>query len=420
MRKQPGAGVAARTERRRLVAWSLLLLLLTGVGPHARADEGDPADDAVYTPEVSDAPSLWRLTEARFRMSYFDQVGRGYQSQAGDDPRARGDERLLVFQPMFAFGIDYGDDTHHTITVPVDVVSSASADALDAVSSASRVNEAFTVDLASQWRVTDDDELTFNYGFHIEEPFRSGYAGMGYTRWLAQDNASLTVNAAVIADWFDPITPQGFDLGQTRRQTITANVSFTQIMSPTTFVGASYGYTLQLGTLEQTWNVVPQQPCLPEPCSPIASELMPNQRHRHAISGFVAQRIPLTRSTVRARYRLYRDDFGTVAHTARFALMQDLGNSLMLRGHYRFHTQTAPDFWTRAVDNDVVRLGGFRTADSDLEAFNAHEFGVGVIANWPFLGRDEWEQHVELGYLHYRRTTGMRIHAVTVGWGIRR
>ncbi len=401
----------------------LLLVSLTVAAPGSRADgqtghETDEADGPA--PVLPEAPRFV-LTEARLRMTYFNQQGRGFQSQADATPGMPGNERLDVYQPVFSFGIDQGSDVHHTVVIPVDIVSSASADALDAVSTASRVNEAVTADITTAWSATDDDDLSFRYGAHIEEPFRSGFVGVGYTRWLAQDNATVSANAQAIFDWFDPITPQGWDLGGVTRQTFTFNVSGTQVLSPTTLGGVSYGLTYQTGTLEQTWNVVPVVCSDPTLCPPAAAELFPDSRLRHAMSAWLAQRIPGTGTTLRAHYRYYRDDFGLDAHTGRFEVFQDAGEHVRLRAHYRLHAQSAASFWTNSVSPSVVDARQPRTADSDLARFTAHEGGLGAVILWP-TRRETRQGHfeLELGYLVYGRSTGMRVHAGTLGWAYRR
>ncbi|MCA9578517.1 MAG: DUF3570 domain-containing protein [Sandaracinaceae bacterium] len=402
----------------------LLAALASGASaddqPRDLTDAGATEAEAVALAALVDPPRFV-LTEARLRMTYFNQQGRGFQSQADAAPGVPGRERLDVYQPVFSFGIDQGDDVHHTVVLPVDIVTSASADALDVISRASLVNEAVTLDVTTDWAATEDDGLSFRYGLHIEEPFRSGFLGAGYTRWLAQRNATISVNVQAIFDWFDPITPQGWDLGSTTRQTITTNVSGTQVLSPTTLGGVSYGLTYQTGTLAQTWNVVPVACADPSLCPPRAAELFPDSRLRHALSVWLAQRIPATGTTLRGHYRYYRDDFGLDAHTGRFEVFQDAGQHLRLRAHYRAHSQSAVSFWTTAVSPAAVDAFQPRTADSDLARFVAHEGGLGAVFLWPSR-RDVRQGHfeLELGYLVYGRSTGMRVHAGTLGWAFRR
>jgi hypothetical protein len=184
----------------------LVLALLSVFASGVRAD-GDDALPALGG--ASRIQPLFVLTEARLRMTYFNQQGRGYQSQADVSPGVPGSERLDVYQPVFSFGIDQGDDVHHTVVLPVDIVTSASADALDVISRASLVNEAVTADITTDWQATDDDDLSFRYGAHIEEPFRSGFVGVGYTRWLAQDNATISANLQAHLRLVRPDHPAG-------------------------------------------------------------------------------------------------------------------------------------------------------------------------------------------------------------------
>jgi hypothetical protein len=140
------------------------------------------------------------------------------------------------------------------------------------------------------------------------------------------------------------------------------------------------------------------------------------------MSAWLAQRIPATGTTLRAHYRYYRDDFGLwTAHTGRGEVFQDAGEHVRLRAHYRLHSQSAVDFWTSSVSPSVVDAQQPRTADSDLARFVAHEGGLGAIFLWPSR-RDLRQGHFELevGYLVYGRSTGMRVHAATLGWAFRR
>src|SRR5262245_56121697 len=111
------------------------------------------------------------LEEMELRGAFFDQTGNGYQSVAGP-PRGPGSENTLIFEPMFHVKLRQDAEWSHAIDVTVDIVSNASADAIDANSSASAVNEAATVDVTTSYR-NGDDRADVRYGFHLEEPFRS-------------------------------------------------------------------------------------------------------------------------------------------------------------------------------------------------------------------------------------------------------
>src|SRR4029079_15291055 len=132
-----------------------------------------------------------------------------------------------------------------------------SPDALDAVSSASRRNEAAGGDLRTTFITSDTDSITTRVAFHWEEPLTSGTVGVGWRRSLADDNAAVAVNGSVTIDGFDINDQTGAYLEKGARSTTGVNVSVSQIVSPTTVVDATYGGTWHHGTLAQTWNAVP-------------------------------------------------------------------------------------------------------------------------------------------------------------------
>ena len=143
-----GAAVAAPTKPadRRLRTSALALLSLALFCGDARSDADDSPKDGVT------------VEEARVRFNYVDQKGFGYQSQAGPGPA--GSERLRVYEPMFYVRIRQNPKVEHAITVPIDVITSASTDSVDAISSASRNNEAASLNVDTRVKITDDASST--------------------------------------------------------------------------------------------------------------------------------------------------------------------------------------------------------------------------------------------------------------------
>ncbi len=343
----------------------------------------------------------WELEAASARVAQFDQDGRGTQSQADvrvdADGVARGDERIDVTQPALRFEVRQSRRVRHVVDVLVDVVSSASADALDAVATASLWNEAFTVSLESQIDLTDDDEVRVQGGAHLEEPLKGGFGSLGYRRSLAEDNASVDLRASLAIDAFDPLTPQGIDRGLVRRRTLMGSVGLTQLLSPTTVASVSYGLTYQWGVLQQTWNSVP---VLGE--SYRMAEVFPGHRLRHALTAGLQRFLPRTRSTVDLGYRFYADDFGLRAHSAHGTWAQWLHRMAYVRVGYRLHRQSGVDFFTSAAPLSLALQGSPRTADSDLAAFLAHEVSLKLV----FFTRRDPVDGLESFYLslaHYWR-----------------
>ncbi|HET7539265.1 MAG TPA: DUF3570 domain-containing protein, partial [Polyangiaceae bacterium] len=330
--------------------------LLLGCFWLAAVGHAEPTSDAtILGPSEQSA----RIDEFRLRLTSYYQDGHGYQSKAGT-LAGPGSERTLIVQPMMLVGIRQTARIHHEVVVPLDIVSAASANALDVVSHASAVNEAIGIELTSRFELSDDDRLTSNLAWHEEEPFGSGSFGLGYSRSLADDNASLGISGQATFDRFDNLHPDGTRHGRRNRTALNGNLSFLQLLSPTTVFDASYGLTFQQGTLETTYNSVPVSGGASR-----SNELFPHTRTRHAVQARVAQHLPGSHTTLRASYRYYTDTFQLDAHTTEFELHQYLFPWLIARGSFRYYTQTGVNFFSTALPLQESPLSP-RTADSDL------------------------------------------------------
>jgi hypothetical protein len=242
--------VAARTSGtpQRLALWALLPLCLALFCGDAHSGAEEPAREP------------WKVEEARIRFNYFSQEGFGYQSQAGPGPA--GSEELRVYEPMFYLKVQQNPKVEHTVTIPIDVITSASTDAIDATTSASYHNEAGTIQINTRIDTTEDDKVSVVYGGHGEEWYASIFGGIGYTRDLAQDNATVTVRIDGSFDWFTPygprpggVIPEGNEWDF--RGSFGGNAEVSQILNPTTWVKAGYGIAWQKGELLTPWNSVP-------------------------------------------------------------------------------------------------------------------------------------------------------------------
>jgi len=361
----------------------------------------DPASDAAILGRASEGA---RIDEFRLRLTSYSQDGRGYQSQAGS-LTGPGSERALIVQPLMLVGVRQSARIHHEVVIPVDIVSAASANALDVISHASAVNEAVGVEVTSRFDVTDDDQLTSNITWHQEEPFGSGSFGLGYSRALADDNAVLGVSAQATFDRFDYLQPNGERHGRRNRSALNGNLNFSQLLSPTTVFDGSYGLTFQQGLLETSYNSVPVAGGMSR-----TGEVFPHSRTRHAVQARVAQHIPQSRTTLRAAYRYYWDTFELSAHTAEVELHQYLLPRLIARGSFRYYTQTGVDFFTTAFTGPES-LFRPRTADSDLAEFRAREYGLKLV--WLARGQTA----LDVGYFHYARDNGLYANVLSFGYG---
>lgn len=382
-------------------------------------DTRTDADDNVLR-EASEERERWRIEEARVRFVYYDQKGFGYQSQAGPGPK--GSERLYVYEPMLYVRVRQNRKVQHTVTLPVDVITSASTDSIDVMTSASRTNEAGTLQFDSEIRATDDDIVKVTWGGHGEEWFGSLFAGIGYTRELAQDNATVMVRFDGNFDWFKAygpwpgaVFPDGDNYDH--RGSFGGTVEMSQILNPRTFVKAGYGATWQKGDLATPWNSVPIF-CNEDLTSCLARvrEVFPETRLRQTFSGLLAHYVPQSATTLRLSYRFYYDDYEVRAHTLLGEVYQNIRDRALVKLHYRMHQQSSVFFWTSNLALFDIDPNAPKTADSDLARFWANEFGVKLLFHVTPLGRPH-QHDIDVYYNRYTRTNDLTVDIVSIGYG---
>jgi hypothetical protein len=341
------------------------------------------------------------------RVTSFDQFGHGFQAQGGPTPMSPGSERLTVFEPQGEVVATQGDRITHRVWIPVDVVTNASPDAIDVVSSASRHVEAGSIDWTTTYRASRTTDLSMRSGLHLENPFRSWDSGMAIRRSYADEATVVSASALAVYDWFDRFNIHGTREGKTDRNGTTGSLGITQVLTPTTVASVNYGFTAQEGTMGNTWNSVPLATGGRGP------ELLPNERMRHALVARAAQWLPWN-GALRLYYRFYADDWGIVAHTVETQLMQRLTPELYVGGYYRFHTQTGASFFTTLAPLDAT----LRVADSDLAPLDSETIGGKIVMDLPLSG-DIRVLHMEVACERYVRTNDLQMNIVSWATGFR-
>ncbi len=366
------------------------------------------AEDTLSVETIDRDPG-WALEEFQFRVGVYDQRGKGFQSVASLQNEA-GSEDTVIFQPLLRVKLRQSDRVNHEIVVPVDIISAASPNAVDAISSASAIQESAGLDIRSQVAVTDNQRVATRYGFSVEENLGSAFIGLDYERDLAQDNATLHLGTHFVYDYFNDYRRDGRRLpDRSERATFNANIAASQILSPTTIAFASYGFTYQQGQLSSSFNTAPITG------GGRYKERFPNSRLRHAISATIAEHLPKSRSTLKASYRYYRDDFDINAHTARFEAYQYMGSRWLGHLSYRLYWQNRASFYADSFPRDLP-IDQPRTSDSDLDRFFAHEIAAKISYA---LGNDFWtSSRIDLGYLRYQRTNHLHVDLVSFGYAV--
>jgi hypothetical protein len=371
----------------------------------SRADGSSFSDAEVLGPQAST-----RVELVQTRVTAYEQKGFGYQSQAGP-LSGPGSETLHVLQVQGEFVMHQGERLTHRVWVPVDVVTSASANAIDSyyakpdvISTASAQNVAKEIQYQLSARAGDDTTWNAGAGVHHEENFLSWSYSLEYERTLAEKNATLSVTWNQVLDWFDAFTLGGKRAGRASRASSNVNIGLSQLLSPSTLVGVSYGVTLQRGELSNTWNTVPTA------AGGRVSETLPKERVRHAASLSLAQWLPWG-GALKLRYRFYRDDWAVSAHSAEVELRQSVADWLILGASYRYHHQTGVSFFTTSAPAGLK----YATADSDLALLFTQALGANAAVTLPTASFGNLV--LSCGFEHYFRSDALRVNVATWATG---
>ncbi len=397
-------------DRRRAARVGAVVAVIASAGwaLSARAQGGAPPATSLGDVDILGAPSVFRIESVTTRITSFDQYGHGYQAQGGRTPVDPGSERATIFEPQLEIDATQGSRVRHRVMVPVDVVTNASADAIDVVTSASRHVESGAIDWATTYKLDDASQATVAAGLHLENPFRSWHAALGLSHAFADGDTVVSATFLDDFDWFDRFDIHGGRHGRTDRSSTTASFGVTQILTSTTIANVNYGITVQRGELGNTWNSVPLS------TFDRGAENLPDERVRHALVGRLAQYLPWG-GALHLYYRFYGDDWGLTAHTAEAELLQRVAPTVYIGGTYRFHAQTGVDFFTIRADPNAAR----RTADSDLAPFDAHTVGGKIVFDVPMTRGEPRALHFEVGYDRYFRSNDLQVNVVTCATGFR-
>jgi hypothetical protein len=383
------------------IAFAVLAAARTGWADGPAASPGSLRDEDILGP----AKPIFHVDSVTTRLTSFNQYGSGYQAQGGPTPSSPGNERATILEPQVEVDATQGPRLSHRFWVPVDVVTNASADAIDVMTSASRHVESGAIDWAAKYKVDADSDVTVRSGIHLENPFRSWTAGLAWSRALADGDTVVSASSLEVFDWFDRFDIHGGRHGRTDRTSTTVSAGVTQILTPTTVANVNYGITMQRGELGNTWNSVPLEGNVR------GAELLPSERLRHALVFRAAQFLPWN-GALHLYYRFYADDWGTLAHSADAELLQRVSRGLTLGALYRIHRQSGVDFFTTLADPNAP----LRTSDSDLAPFDSQAFGGKIVVDAPMRGEIR-ALHVELGYERYFRTNDLHIDVFTCATG---
>ncbi len=107
----------------------------------------------------------------------------------------------------------------------------------------------------------------------------------------------------------------------------------------------------------------------------------PESRLRTTAYAQIVHELDGSKNTLRASYRLYRDDWGVGSHTGVFRYRHQLTSKQYLEPHVRVYWQNEADFYQRKLDvdeglNPVLPDSGFASSDYRLDSMRSVTVGM--------------------------------------------
>ncbi len=263
---------------------------------------------------------------------------------------------------------------HERVVIPGVEAPAGSAEAVDAITTASRpisgdayrdfikVRDEFTGTLSRP-------HVAMDYYYSTESDFLGQQVGVRVDRDLADRLWNVAVGTSVGWDAISPLADDDTDTGADTRRTLHANVVATRVLTPTTLLRAGVEVNVVDGLQHNPYrNVYAGGGVVPE--------RHPDHRERRDAFLKLSQYFE-NRSSLRLHYRLYQDDWGILSHESGTRLSQYVTSGMFASYEYRYYTQTAADFH-RDLYASPSGVGGFRSGDYRMAALSSHLFGVSL------------------------------------------
>ncbi len=306
---------------------------------------------------------------------------------------------------VFTHYVDYGFTTnsefaasfqwvHDKVIVPAIESPPGSADAIDAITSASRpiltpedAFEDFIKIRNSVQGAVDYRGASASYYLSTENDYFAQMVATGYNRDFLNENFNLAGGASYSWDEITPIEADG-SRSAAFRNTMHWNLVATQIMTPTSVLRVGVELNTVSGQQHDPYRRVHID-------GGTAPELHPDSRSRRNAFLKASQYLG-KESSLKADFRYYSDDWQVSSQTYGLKLSQRVSRELTVRYRYRYYTQL-PAWFYRDDYGTATDIDGFQSADYRLGDYGAHLFG-GHITWHPeaLLGGVGFLKHTEL------------------------
>ncbi|MFK7981354.1 MAG: DUF3570 domain-containing protein [Saprospiraceae bacterium] len=355
--------------------------------------------------------------EANFLSSYYNQDGNNAAVTGGV-----GTEALTDAANIFVLNVPLDSTKSLSITAGADFYTSASTDNINSnVSSASAKDLRIYSNVGFNIKnLKKGETYGIKAGVSTEYDYQSVSGGLSYTKEFNEGNSEVSFTGQAFFDNWDLIFPSELrrevSLPNSDRQSYNGQLVFSQVINKRVQMSISAEAILMKGLLSTPFHRV----YFAE--KTIADiERLPNSRLKIPV-GLRLNYFATDNIILRSYYRFYSDDWGIQAHTASLDVPIKVNPTLTVMPFYRYHTQTAADYFAPFKAHSVNET--LYTSDYDLSELSSHKIGLGVriapvygLARAKFFKRGFQIKYLELRGAYYTRDTGLTGYSGSLNLG---
>lgn len=351
-----------------------------------------------------------------FLSSYYEQDGNNAAVTGG-----LGTEELQDFANVIVVNIPFDSINSISVTAGADYYTSASTDNIDNNSSSASSEDlrAYGTVSYSRKNLKAGESYTINVGGSSEYDYTSFSVGFAYSKEFNEGNTELNFRAQAFRDnwrFFIPIELRGMvSLPTSLRNSYNIQANFAQVINQRLQFSLSGELVYMDGLLSTPFHRVYFQDQ-----TRAKLEKLPNTRVKIPL-GIRLNYFPSDILILRSYYRFYTDDWGVLAHTFSLEAPVKVGNGLTLAPFFRYHTQSAADYFAPFAAHSIT--DEFYTSDFDLSDLNSQKYGLSIRVA-PVYGISRMKlgkigifqfKSIDFRGAYYTRTTGLDAFIGTIG-----
>jgi len=270
------------------------------------------------------------------------------------------------------------------VTIPGVAAPVGSAEAIDAITTASRPISGDAYEDYDKVRNELEGRVSrgpasVGYYHSIESDYVGHQLSATYNRDLRDDQLNLSLGTSWGWDDIIPLADQRSVTAAGTKTTLHWNAVATQLLSPTRVVRLGVEYNHVSGLQHNPYRLVYAG-------GTSVPERHPDSRERR--DAFVKLHQYLSnRSSLQFDYRFYTDDWGVLSHEVAGGLAQYITRGLYARYQYRWYRQTSADFWSSDYTT-TQGIDGYLTGDYRMSPLSSHLFGLSLNADLSMLAPD--------------------------------